>query len=314
MISVIMPAKNAATTIQKAVFSVLSQTEIGELIVIDDGSTDNTVTVLSKIGDHRLKVLPSNGKGIADAINTGLKHARFDFIARCDADDFYPDNRFMWQLEFLESNRDYSAVCGAFTMADQQGIVIGDLPMKRQVSAEITDELLGGQGETHLCTWLLRTSSIRKIGGARRWFITAEDTDLQFRLAATGRVWYEPSIYYVYRILDTSITHSIANEMNEFFSTCARAFARQRVDKGDDDLQLGHPPEIPVNGGKRKFADEHITSLNEGIAWNEYRKGNYVLAISALVSALKISPLSFTLWKELQSLILKILFSLLFTR
>src|SRR5690349_16134151 len=93
-ISVLMPVYNGAAYIAEAVQSVLDQTFTDfQLIIVDDGSTDNTVRIISTFYDPRIVVLQQPHAGIAAALNHGIENARGKYIARFDADDICYPNR-----------------------------------------------------------------------------------------------------------------------------------------------------------------------------------------------------------------------------
>jgi glycosyltransferase involved in cell wall biosynthesis len=95
--SVIIPLYNKEIYILRALNSVLSQTYAEfECIIIDDGSTDNSLALVSGIKDTRLVVLSKPNEGVSSARNLGIETAKNDFIAFLDADDF-------WEISFLES-------------------------------------------------------------------------------------------------------------------------------------------------------------------------------------------------------------------
>src|SRR5580704_3101162 len=91
-VSVIIPAFNRGYIIAEAVQSVLDQTyaHIEEIIVVDDGSTDNTAAVVRSFKDRRIRVIQhATNRGVAAARNTGLDVARGDLISFLDSDDFW---------------------------------------------------------------------------------------------------------------------------------------------------------------------------------------------------------------------------------
>ena len=107
-VSVVLPVYNGAGTIFRAVRSILHQTlrEI-ELIVLDDGSTDETVAVVREFCDRRLRLIHSTHRGVAAAANTATELAESPYIARMDADDFAYPFRLEKQLQLLhEQNLD----------------------------------------------------------------------------------------------------------------------------------------------------------------------------------------------------------------
>ena len=88
LVSVIMPARNRQSVIRSAIRSVLAQSHDNlELIVVDDGSTDNTAAVTSAISDQRLKVISIAPSGVSAARNVGLKAARGEYVAYLDSDN-----------------------------------------------------------------------------------------------------------------------------------------------------------------------------------------------------------------------------------
>ena len=97
-ISVIIPAFNAATTIQRTIGTVLQQSFTAwELIVIDDGSTDRTAELVREIRDDRIRLYSIVNAGVAAARNFGIEHASGSFIAFLDADDWWMTEKLMDQ-------------------------------------------------------------------------------------------------------------------------------------------------------------------------------------------------------------------------
>src|SRR5258708_34774335 len=93
-VTVLMPAYNADKYIAEAITSVLEQSFTDfELLIINDGSTDETVNVVRSFNDPRIVLINQDNKGIASALNAGLNCARSPYIARFDADDICYPNR-----------------------------------------------------------------------------------------------------------------------------------------------------------------------------------------------------------------------------
>jgi glycosyltransferase involved in cell wall biosynthesis len=112
LVSVIMPVRNGGEYLAPAVESILGQSHSKlELIVVDDHSDDGAVQALSE-DDPRVRRVPSRGKGVSAAFNTGLALASGEFIARMDADDLALPRRLEAQLGYLETNPAVS-ICGA---------------------------------------------------------------------------------------------------------------------------------------------------------------------------------------------------------
>jgi glycosyltransferase involved in cell wall biosynthesis len=110
-ITVLMPAYNASEYIGEAIESVLKQTFSDfELLIIDDGSVDNTAEIVRSFDDPRIVFIQQKNAGVAVALNTGLQIARAEYIARFDADDICYANRLETQYEFIINNPDYVVV------------------------------------------------------------------------------------------------------------------------------------------------------------------------------------------------------------
>jgi len=118
-ITVLMPAYNAQKYIHEAIDSVLAQTFTDfELLIINDGSTDDTLAIINSFIDNRIRVICQENKGIAIALNNGLKHAKADYIARFDADDICYHHRLQVQYDFMLANSSYSVIGSAADYLD----------------------------------------------------------------------------------------------------------------------------------------------------------------------------------------------------
>lgn len=119
LISVVLPAFNAERYIAKALESIQQQTHHNlEIIVIDDGSTDGTLSLVREMAssDERIRVFSRENRGLINTLNEGINLASGSFIARMDADDLSHPDRFRKQLEFLESKNLDICGCHYFTV------------------------------------------------------------------------------------------------------------------------------------------------------------------------------------------------------
>ena len=111
MISVIIPAYNAARTIRRCIQSVLDQTYTEwEMIIVDDGSKDDTLDICQSYDDSRIRVLHKENGGVSSARNMGLKFAQGDYIAFIDSDDFIESD----YLQHLSQGLGYDIVISGF--------------------------------------------------------------------------------------------------------------------------------------------------------------------------------------------------------
>lgn len=120
-VSVIMPVYNAERYITYAVESILHQEFSDfELIIIDDKGTDNSICMIEKMKDPRIRIIENDSnRGIAYARNRGLEAACGEYIALMDDDDWTPPHRLRLENDFLDANMDISAVGGAMHTIDE---------------------------------------------------------------------------------------------------------------------------------------------------------------------------------------------------
>lgn len=124
-ISVIIPCYNQGQYLEEAVQSVLNQTfKDFEIIVVDDNSTDNTLEILNKYNDPRIKIIKGPQKGISAALNLGIDIAQGEYIARMDADDISLPDRFRIQTEFMDENPEIGICGSSANMLDSNGKIV----------------------------------------------------------------------------------------------------------------------------------------------------------------------------------------------
>lgn len=110
-VTVLMPAYNAGAFIGDAIRSVLAQTFAAfELLIIDDGSTDNTGDIVRSFNDPRIRLITQTNRGISVTLNLGLSGSHTEYIARFDADDICYPQRLETQFNFLQANPEYVIV------------------------------------------------------------------------------------------------------------------------------------------------------------------------------------------------------------
>lgn len=110
-ISVVMPTYNALPYIQDAVDSILAQSfDRFEFLIVNQRSTDGTDEYLDALKDSRVRVIHRQKAGIGEALNIALQEARYDWVARMDADDIALPTRLEKEVEFLEGNPQYTLV------------------------------------------------------------------------------------------------------------------------------------------------------------------------------------------------------------
>lgn len=309
-VSILMPMRNAAPYVKAALASILRETSIPlEVIVVDDGSIDGSGPAVRKIGDPRMTLIPGPCEGIAAAFNTALEASSGEIVMRCDADDLYAEGRIARQAAWLAEHADYGAICGGFSA--MRGRIDCQFENVGNHAEEVTHELRAGKTRTSLCTWAVRADIVRKIGGARPFFRTAEDIDLQLRIGEQCRVWFDPANTYFWRLHDASITHGGSTEQSKaYFDLKALEFQKQRLQAGADDLQAGNVPrDGPTNGPtgiNRKAGRRHMQDLLIAASWDAYAKGKRALAVGRAFQAVGQAPASTQSWRGLIVLLAKL--------
>ena len=306
LISVVMPMRNCAAYVEQALRSVLAQPNVNlEVVVIDDGSTDNSAQVVREISDARIKLVPGPRKGIAAALNEGLRHATGEFFARCDADDWYAPDRLAWQLQLLQSRPELGAICGTYTMVTASGKRIIDHNWGEQAE-DVSDEIRRGSGRSHFCTFMVRISLVRQLGGFRDYFIGTEDSDFILRLGEATRVWYEPRLCYLYRLHGESITHTQPSAQRKFLERTMLEFQKQRLATGMDDLMRGNPPPLPTNDpAEPEQTHDQVQHVLLGQAWKLHKAGQRWAAVKTGARAILSNPTKLHAWRSTAALAVK---------
>ena len=126
LISVIMPVYNGEKYLKEAIDSILTQSFTDfEFIIINDGSTDNSKSIIDQYDDKRIIYIEQDNKGLAKALNLGASYCNGEFIARMDADDISSPDRFMNQYLFFQSHSNISVLSGSFSYIDENGKYLG---------------------------------------------------------------------------------------------------------------------------------------------------------------------------------------------
>ncbi|HEV7348078.1 glycosyltransferase family A protein [Telluribacter sp.] len=122
-ISVIIPAFNGSAFIERALESILRQSHIPtEILVVDDGSTDNTPEIVARFGSRVRYLLKANG-GVASARNEGIRQTSGEYIAFLDQDDYWPDDMLEKTLARFEKEPQWQVVMGLSKVVFEEGAI-----------------------------------------------------------------------------------------------------------------------------------------------------------------------------------------------
>lgn len=182
-VSVLLPTLNEVETVGCALESLAEQTfDDFEVVVIDDGSTDETVAEVRRAATDlpAVEVIERNDeRGIASALNRGLEAARGEYVARQDADDRSHPDRLRLQIEFLDANPEAVLVGTGVHQVELDG----SYRSRRHVYEDPPPSVYREKSPFVHGTVLMRAAAVRTVGGYDELFPTSEDRDLWIRMA-----------------------------------------------------------------------------------------------------------------------------------
>ena len=209
-ISVLMPVYNGERFLSEAITSILTQTFTDfEFIIIDDGSTDGTGSILDFYSDPRIvRITHPRNLGIAPSLNDGIGQAKGDFIARMDADDISLPERFEKQIQFLGDHPEIGVLGGYVQQIDKQGIRFKII--KRPITNGLIKWRMCFKNPIFHPTAMVRSNILRQINGYRD-LKASEDYDLWQRMSEKTQLANLDQIILFYRIHGKNIS-TLPNE------------------------------------------------------------------------------------------------------
>ena len=219
-VSVILPAYNCEKFIGKAIQSVLQQTFTDfELIIINDGSTDNTGSIIQTFDDQRIVYLKNPGnQGLISTLNNAISYAKGKYIARMDGDDISLSERLAKQKVFLDQNENISVVASTIEFINDQEEKTGIWELDRQTitPTQIRRAILKQNCIAH--PTVMMRSEIMKQLKYMDYQKNIEDYDLWLRLLNRGyKIAKLDEPLLLYRIHASSITSIHLKKRNPFF-------------------------------------------------------------------------------------------------
>jgi glycosyltransferase involved in cell wall biosynthesis len=285
-VSVIMPAYNRADLIAESIGSVLAQTRGDfELIVVDDGSTDDTVSVVQRFDNPRVRIVRGSHGGIAAASNLGIRSARGRYLARLGSDDLWDPRMLETQLRRAERDPSVGVVYAMARIVDAHGkprdATWGYAP---RFPGDMLCSLLYDDCVCDITT-LARTDLVIAAGGYDESLTANVDWDLWLRLARLTQFAFTPEVLAFARIHVRATTHP----KSPVFAT--KIHDRKRVlDK------LYASPALPASALAMKPIAYRNLHTNEGFFW--LSTGQHRRALHAFATATTAGPglLSSSAW------------------
>lgn len=222
VVSVVMAVYNCEAYVREAVDSILAQTfSAFEFIIINDGSTDDTLDILKSYDDPRIRLTTRKNKGLVASLNEGIDLARGEFIARQDADDRSAPERL--ELQVKRARKTKCEVIGtAFAFIGLDGRVVGRQACyedNENIQAQLRVSNPFGHGSI-----LMQRKAVLKVGGYLKSVGPVEDYDLWLRLAPVVRFAGINQVLYYWRINPAGISHQHTAEQTASAEALKRAY------------------------------------------------------------------------------------------
>jgi len=188
-VSVVVPTYNRAGLLRPAIKSVLAQTFTDyELIVVDDGSTDDTEEILREFSDRRMRVVRSDvNQGAPQARNRGIEAARGEWVAFLDSDDEWLPQRLEVQMDLLARQSPGQAAVG-YCLCQVHECLTGKVSQPQETLAEgdVFEHLLRDRRPKTTSAFIVRRDALLDVGGFDEDLGSGEDIDLLLRLSQRG--------------------------------------------------------------------------------------------------------------------------------
>jgi len=242
LVSVVIPTYNYARFLGEAVESALGQTHPSvEVIVVDDGSTDETQDVLRRFGKAIINVRKVN-QGLSAARNTGIVHARGAFIAFLDSDDIWLPEKLTRQLALFDGAPTVGLVGSNGFLIRQNGEILDTVRYEAVISRpKLLRKLLMGNCISGGSAACIRRECLGKVGGFDESLRSAEDWDMWLRIVSHYDVRFASEPLVKIRMTENSMSSAANNDkmissemvvLDKFFAEAGRAcgtYARRKA-------------------------------------------------------------------------------------
>ncbi|MFD1438916.1 glycosyltransferase [Acinetobacter sp. ANC 4282] len=203
LVTVVIPSYNHEHFIQDCINSIINQNYQNiELIIIDDGSTDQSVKKIEQLIEHcihrftRFEFRNRSNKGLCNTLNEALAWAKGDFFSVLASDDMIMPDKISIQVDYLTKNKKCVAVFGGMKFIDNEGEIIGQR-VKKYKKFDFKDILIH-RHRLPAPTQLIRKSVFDKTEGFNE-NLKIEDWDMWLKLSRFGTLDYLPQVFSLYR-------------------------------------------------------------------------------------------------------------------
>ena len=218
-VSVIIPAFNKADFTKRAVLSVVKQTYANiEIIIVDDGSVDNTKKLLTSINDDRIKYFYKNNGGACSARNYGIKKSNGNFLAFLDCDDIYVETKIEDSLNALKKNPSYKFLYSEVLYIDFDDNIISKSKnyQNHPKSGWIGKKLILGNYNITNSTLVTYRKCIEEVGGFDENIFIPADREYLIRLSTKFKALHLNKHLTGYRVGNETIFNNLDKALIEF--------------------------------------------------------------------------------------------------
>ena len=226
LVSVIVPAHNAEATLLETIDSIRHQTLSDfELIVIDDGSTDQTLARVQSVRDPRIRIFTYPNQGLAASRNRGIEWSAGEFISFIDADDTWTPDKLELQLDALRQRPGAALAYSWTAFVDSDGrFLFAKEPSRFEgdVYADLLQNCFVASGSNIL----VRRNCAAAVGGFDATLEAAHDWDFCLRIAARWPFAVVPRYQILYRISESTMSANVVRVERSCLLLCESAFGR----------------------------------------------------------------------------------------
>ena len=262
-ISIILPVYNAEKYISQTLDSIINQSFSDyELIIIDDGSTDDSSKIINNYRDDRIKYYKNiKNSGIVFSLNRGLEIASSEYIARIDSDDICLKDRLLHQFEFLEANKNVGVCSCNIKYIDASGNE-GEIIKMPLSSDETKINFLFGNPIIHPASMFRRELALR-VGGYTVGMEPAEDYDFWLKLSEICDIQNINEVLLKYRVHSTNYSKIKRNEYDQKFSAIFKKKNKLKLDEIIENEFLSYHLRLIIGNWSEKSYYNEVIKLKK---------------------------------------------------
>jgi glycosyltransferase involved in cell wall biosynthesis len=286
-VSIIIATYNRSSLLKECLESLLAQTYRDvELIVVDDGSTDDTQATVTQIAQkhNNVRYYPRPHHGAPATRNFGLTKATGEFIGFFDSDDLWPPNYIETMVKSLQANPDFDVAYSQIMLLDDGKIQGSYITMEKPPTGYITTELFfRGKAFNFPSSTILRKSVFASVFWEEKTG-NCDDFDIFLRISKKSKFMYVPEVYMTYRKTEDSMTAKAKKRLFTYHMYVMERFY----------FHLDGSSYVP-----KKLAMIKLSHLYRSLALKHYRAGNRKASIALLKKASYFLPLDLRLYVNL---------------